>query len=317
MNLKMKKLVTMVSAAAMIITLFAGSAMAEASESKAEAKGYKIAVCQQHQTNAFQIAITDGATAKAEELGCEIDFFDANQDAATQIGQIESAVTQGYDAILFEPVNPDGLVQAAKDAMDKGVVVVNIVSPITDWEENGISAVTWGDNETAGELEMKSVCELIEGKGDIAILTGPDGDSAAAARYKGYENVLKDYPDVNIVVEADCQWDTAQAQATVESWLVAYDLAAIVCQNDGMAVGAGNAAGKDSGIVITGVDATPDGLEAIGDGRITGTVSQNASAQGSLGVEAAVKVLNGEELEEKDIRTQNIWITSENLDEAE
>ncbi|MFR6376395.1 MAG: substrate-binding domain-containing protein [Oscillospiraceae bacterium] len=57
-------------------------------------------------------------------------------------------------------------------------------------------------------------------------------------------------------------------------------LDAIVCENDGMAVGAGNAAGANSGIVIAGVDGTPDGFEAIQDGRISGTVSQNGGAYG-------------------------------------
>lgn len=84
---------------------------------------------------------------------------------------------------------------------------------------------------------------------------------------EGYENILKNYPEIKqVVAPADCQWDTASAQSTVESWLSAYDLDAIVCENDGMAVGAGNAAGANSGIVIAGVDGTPDGFEAIQDG---------------------------------------------------
>ncbi len=35
---------------------------------------YKIALIQQHQTNAFQIGVTEGAQAKADELGVE-DYF--------------------------------------------------------------------------------------------------------------------------------------------------------------------------------------------------------------------------------------------------
>ena len=163
---------------------------------------------------------------------------------------------------------------------------------------------------------MQHVADLLGGKGNIAILTGPSASSDALARLEGYTNILANYPDIKQVVEpADCQWDTASAQSTVESWLSAYDLNAIVCENDGMAVGAGNAAGANSGIIITGVDGTPDGLEAIADGRITGTVSQDGGAMASHGIEAAVKLIEGGKLDNNTIITTNIWIDSSNAAE--
>lgn len=289
-----------------------------AEDGGSEGGSYKIALIQQHQTNAFQIAVSEAAQAKADELGVELNILSADQDAATQISQIEQCVSEGYDAILFEPVDPDGLRDAAKAAADQGVVVINIISACTDWEEAGISAVSYGDNVKAGETEMQKVADLLGGKGNIAILTGPSGDSGGLQRMEGYENVLKNYPDmVQVVAPADCQWDTAQAQSTVESWLSAYDLDAIVCQNDGMAVGAGNAAGANSGIIITGVDGTPDGFEAINDGRITGTVSQNGGAMAANAIEAAVTLLDGGTLDENVIITDNTWIDASNVADYE
>ena len=288
----------------------------ETADTAAEPAGgtYKIALIQQHQTNAFQIGVSEAAQAKADELGVELTILSADQDAAKQISQIEQCVSEGYQAILFEPVDPDGLGDAAQAAADKGVIVINVISPCTDWENHGISALSCGDNVTAGETEMQHVADLPGGKGNIAILTGPSGDAGGLQRLEGYENILKNYPDMVQVVEpADCQWYTATAQGTVESWLSAYDLDAIVCENDGMAVGAGNAAGANSGIVITGVDGTPDGFEAIVDGRITGTVSQDGGAMAANGIEAAVKLINGEQLENNTIITTNIWIDANNV----
>jgi ABC-type sugar transport system substrate-binding protein len=287
---------------------------ASTSDAGSSSGSYKIALIQQHQTNAFQIAVTDAAKAKAEEMGVDLTILSSDQDAAKQISQIEQCVTEGFDAILFEPVDPDGLGAAAKEAADAGVVVINIISACTDWESYGISALSCGDNVTAGETEMQHVADLLGGKGNIAILTGPSGDAGGLQRLEGYNNILANYPDMVQVVEpADCQWDTASAQSTVESWLSAYDLDAIICENDGMAVGAGNAAGANSGIVITGVDGTPDGFEAISDGRITGTVSQDGGAMASNGIEAAVTLLSGGTLDNNTIITTNIWIDSDNL----
>ena len=294
------------------------AATEEAAGDTGTAGGYKIALIQQHQTNAFQIGVSEAAEAKAAELGVDLTILSADQDAAKQISQIEQCVAEGYQAILFEPVDPDGLGDAAQAAADKGVIMINVISACTDWENHGISALSCGDNVTAGETEMQHVADILGGKGNIAILTGPSGDAGGLQRMEGYENILKNYPDMVQVVEpADCQWDTASAQGTVESWLSAYDLDAIICENDGMAVGAGNAAGANSGIVITGVDGTPDGFEAIKDGRITGTVSQDGGAMAANGIEAACKLIDGETLESNTIITTNIWIDSENVADYE
>lgn len=287
-------------------------------EAPAEGGAYKIALIQQHQTNAFQIAVTEGAQAKADELGVELSILSADQDAAKQISQIEQCVSEGYDAILFEPVDPDGLRDAAKAAADAGVVMINVVSTCTDWESAGISAVACGDNVKAGENEMQHVADLLEGKGNVAILTGPSSTTDSLDRLEGYRNILANYPEMTeVVAPADCEWDTAKAQATVESWLSAYDLDAIVCQNDGMAVGAGNAAGANSGIVITGLDGTPDGYEAIKDGRITGTVAQDGGAMAANGIEAAVTLLDGGELENNLIIVDSVWIDASNVADYE
>lgn len=321
-----KRLLAMLMAGAMTLGLATGCSSTPTDEGgssdsgsdSADGGSYKIALIAQHQTNAFQIAVAEGAQAKADELGVELDILSADQDAATQISQIEQCVSESYDAILFEPVDPEGLRAAAQSASEAGVVVINIVSACNDWANSGISAVSYGDNVKAGEEEMQHVVDLLDGKGNIAILTGPSGDSGALQRLEGYENVLANYPDVvQVVSPADCQWDTAQAQSTVESWLSAYDLDAIVCQNDGMAVGAGNAAGADSGIIITGIDGTPDGMEAIKDGRITGSISMDGSAMAANAIEAAVTLLDGGELETTEIITDNIWIDASNVADYE
>ena len=92
---------------------------------------------------------------------------------------------------------------------------------------------------------------------------------------------------------ADCAWDTAKAQSTVESWLSAYDLDAIVCQNDGMAEGAitalktaGYNASADKAIPVFGVDATDAAKELIAAGSMVGSIKQDAE-----GMAAAIALL--------------------------
>lgn len=324
----MKKFLALLLTGIMVLSLAACGSKTEAPanndssnapvEEPAEKGAYKIALIQQHQTNAFQIAVTEGAEAKAKELGVELNILSADQDAAKQISQIEQCVSEGYDAILFEPVDPDGLRDAAKAAADKGVIMINVVSVCTDWENAGISAISCGNNVKAGENEMQHVADLLGGKGNVAFLTGPSAVTDALDRLEGYRNILAKYPDIKeVIAPADCEWDTAKAQATVESWLSAYELDAIVCENDGMAVGAGNAAGANSGIIITGVDGTPDGYEAIKDGRMTGTVAQDGGIMAAGGLEAAVTLLNGGTLETNVIIADSVWIDASNVADYE
>ena len=72
--MKKNKFLALLLTCAMVLTVLAGCGSkdtpAPAEESKpAESSTYKIALIQQHQTNAFQIAVTEGAQAKAAELG--------------------------------------------------------------------------------------------------------------------------------------------------------------------------------------------------------------------------------------------------------
>ena len=170
--MKAKKMISVMTGALLSAALIAGSASAASMENgvlragEGKGEGYKIALLQQHQTNAFQIAVSEAAEAAAEELGVELTMLSADQDAATQISQIEQCAIEGYDAILFEPVDPDALGDAAKAAADEGVIVINIISACTNWEDYGIAALSCGDNVTAGETEMKEVAELIGGKGN-------------------------------------------------------------------------------------------------------------------------------------------------------
>lgn len=330
MKKTMKTVVAVAAVSAMSVAMFAGcgsssdsssaSSTSAASESSTAAastdgsKEYKIAWSHQHMTNAFQNSTTEGADAKAEELGVSITHFDAGQDITQQITDIEQAISDGYDAIIFEPVDPAGTVDVAKKVVDAGIVCINYSSTIDGWEDI-VDGYSGASNVEAGEVEMQQVMDLIGGEGEIAILTGPEGDAGGLLRYEGYQNILADYPDVKVVVEAAADWDTTKALETVEPWTSSYpDLKAIVCENDGMAVGAGNAYGDDADIVITGVDASDDGLEAIQNGRQTGTVSQDAKVQGANAVQLAVDILEGVVTGKgNSVTVENIWIDSSNI----
>lgn len=278
-------------------------------------KDYKIALCMSHQTNEFTTAVGNGAKEKAAELGVTVDVFDGKQDQATQINQIETAITQGYDGILVEPISADGIVPAVKAANDAGVPVITVVQQMTN-QDSMAASYCGGDEEAASKLQMQKAVDALGGKGNIVIIYGPMGSDAQLKRKAGYDEILAANPDIQVVYEETANWVTEEALSLMENWLsTGTEINAVVSQNDSMAMGALKAiedAGKQADIPVYGLDAVSDAVKAVADGRLAATVSQDAPGQGALGVETMVKVLNGDTVEPINY-TECVWVNADNV----
>ena len=220
------------------------------------------------------------------------------------MSQIEQAVTLGVDGIIIEPVSTDGIVKAVKDAEKAGVKVVILNQRISD--QNAADTFVGADNESTGAALMKKVMEDLDGKGNIVELLGPMGSDGQVGRSKGFDSVLAEYPDVKVIASDSADWDTAKALTLTENWLTSSDIQAVVAQNDGMAVGAAQA--------IKEADATSDGLNAIVNGGMTGTVSQGTEDQGKISADLCSNLIYGQSVPKEVIAT-NVVYTKENVNE--
>ena len=83
-----------------------------------------------------------------------------------------------------------------------------------------------------------------------------------------------------------------------------------------MALGAVRALGDRAGseVKIVGFDAIEDALKAIQDGRMNATIAQQPAKMGSLGVQNAIKVIEGERVP-KNIPVEVRLVTEENVSE--
>ena len=277
--------------------------------------GGKIALMMSHMTNSFVTTVADAAKQKGGELGYEVVVFDGKQDASTQVGQIEQAVAQGFRGILVEPVSADGVVPGLIAANDAGVPIATLVQRAS--QQDLAATYIGGDEVNAGRLQMTEAIKAIGGSGSIGVIYGPMGSEAMLTRQKGYNAVLAENPDVNVAFEGTGNWVTAEGLEWVENWLSpGTELKGIVSQNDGMAVGAVQAienAGQKGKVMVFGIDATEDGIAAIKDGGMLGTVSQDTPGIGRLGVETMDKMIQGETVP-PEVLTVAQWITAGNAD---
>ena len=89
-------------------------------------------------------------------------------------------------------------------------------------------------------------------------------------------------------------WDQATATTSTESWLAKHsDIDFFVSNNDGMAEGAIAASSWKSGMPIFGYDSNQSTLQYIKEGKIMGTVNQNAPAQAAAIYMTARNAIDG------------------------
>lgn len=90
-------------------------------------------------------------------------------------------------------------------------------------------------------------------------------------------------------------WNANAATDAMGGWATKYgdQLDMVVSNNDGMAMGCLQASNYPAGVPIFGYDANADAIEAIGAGKLTGTVSQNVDAQATATLQVIRNLLDG------------------------
>lgn len=150
---------------------------------------------------------------------------------------------------------------------------------------------------------------------NIAILMGMLIHEGAIKRTAGLESVINDYPGIKVLAREAGDWQKDQGMAITENWLTAHDdLDAIISNNDEMAIGAINAlevAGRND-IIVMGVDATPDAIKLVTNGKLAATVFQDSVGQGEGAVEVVHNVLKENE-QDKIKWIDFVLVTPENV----
>lgn len=273
-------------------------------QTEASAGGKKLGITLYSLKNEFTVRIANAAQAKAEELGYELVVYDGNYDPATQISQVETMISDGCAGIVLNPQDAEACSPCVDKAVEAGIPVVGVNTRVNN---DDLTSYVGSLDVTAGEMEMQKIADLLGGKGKIVIIEGPMGQSAQIERRQGIQNVLDQYPDIEVLAEKTANWSRSEGMTVMENWLQAFDqIDAIVSENDEMGLGAREAvkaAGKD--IPVIGVDGITDALNAVEAGEMVASIFQDGAGQGAKAVEVLVSVIEGGEAEE------NYWIDFE------
>lgn len=242
----------------------------------------------------FYEAMACGAQAKATELGVMLTVSASDQWGPDQQIPVVNAVgAVKPTAAAIVPTDVQALVAPMKQLSDLGIAVMTVDQTIGD--ESFVKTRIVTDNLEGGRLAAKAMGSLVEA-GKVLVLTNPPGTTAQDQRTQGFEEEIKNFPNLTYVGQ---QFYTNPQQAT-EMITAALardpDLAGVFVTNDLGAIGVvtGLRQANATGVKVVAYDAATPEVAALKNGQIAALIAQDPRREGELAVETAVKLAAGE-----------------------
>lgn len=301
---------------------------------QAQEGGATLGVCIYNGEDTFMASLLEVLKSEAEGHAALV-VRDSLNDQNLQNDQTEALLQQGVDALIVNPVDRTASVYQIQMAMryDTPIVLINrepLPEDLAIYDKAyyvGIDPKQQG--LLAGQLAARYFQEHPEadanGDGNIqlVLLKGEPGHQDAELRTLYAIKALREAGcGVEILSEEVAMWDRAQAQERMSVLLNAHAnlIECVIANNDDMALGAIDAlkaAGYFSGdrfIPVIGNDATEPAMEALRQGSLYATVSNNAIQQGRAAFTLAELLAKGGEINEKsfpyDIKDKVVYIHS-------
>ena len=278
----------------------------------------------------FYVRLEQGAQAKADALGVRLlnrppPRFDA--DVQTMI--VDDLIAMKVNALVVSPVDREKMIAPLKRAFDAGIKIVTVdqfigTNPTEPTYGKGGPgdfpiAYVGSDNREGGHLACSELAKLINHTGTVYIEGTKLGISATINREEGCMEELAKDPGITVlpVQYSDLSEDMAKAQtlAVIDAHP---DLKGIFGSNVGSSVGAGKAvAERNLGpqIQVVSYDSPSSSVKLLKDNVVDMLIGQKPAEMGSLGVDIAVRALNGETVTTPTIHTGFVIITRENVDD--
>ncbi len=243
--------------------------------------------------NPFFVDLRDGAKAAATRLKVDLVVLDAQDDSAKEASGIEDLIQKKVAVILINPTDSAAIVPTVKKINAAKIPVVTVDRGASGGD---ITAHIASDNVAGGKIAAEYVGQRLKGKGNVVMLEGIAGSSAARDRGTGFREGLKKFPGIKLLASQTADFNRAKGLTVMENVLQAQPkIDAVFAQNDEMALGAIQAieaAKRQKQIFVVGFDATGDAVAAVKAGRLAATIAQQPKEMGRLAVEAAVNILN-------------------------
>lgn len=288
-----------------------------------------IGVCLSSFHAGFMTAVNQAVTDKGKELGITVNVANANGDASVQADNMQNYITQNVSAIIINPIDSNGIVPSILMANKKNIPVFIIDTNAAGGEIINRNAT---DNVKAGKTAADAIAQKLKEKygdykGIVVNLAGKISQASGADRDSGFMKEIAQYPNIKVVFRQDCEFDQEKSMnAMMDALQANATIDAVFSANDNTALGAVKAIeqanrfypqGDPKHIYVTGIDGNPEGIQAVRDGRIDATISQNPISMGSQSVQMAYDYIKNGVQPEKSTESPQMLITTSNITSQE
>lgn len=295
------------------------SAEASSTGDSADGELYKVAYIARNQSDPFAAELVNQLTLQAEEYAdtFTLDTFDSQEDNEKENSLIEDCITKGYDCIIVQPNDGELQKPYCQQVLDAGIHLITTNAAIRELE--GGSWVD-GDPYEQGEMIATLAAENVPENGVVGILNCMPGNFHTTSRYEAFQAEFMDKrSDVDIIgdfmVEPSSE---AAAMAVMEDWATSFGrIDCMLTTADLLGNGSYEAVKDDpiyDGMQIYSVDCLAKTVLLIKDGEYTAAVYQNPPALAAANLEAAYKLLTGEETEVT-TSVPSLLCTQDNVDQ--
>jgi ABC-type sugar transport system substrate-binding protein len=253
-----------------------------------------------------QAQIQAGLVNAGKAKGWEVITTTSGGDAQKQLNDINDFIAQKVAAIVAVPDDSAGVCQAVKAAKEANIPFYTIDRAPQGCE---IDMVVLSDNYLAGKQSGEATVEFLKAKygapkGKVLEITGNLAQNVAQLRGGGFNDVLKQYPDIQVITKVG-DWDSAKGVDIVRDVAsTEADLDAIYMHSDCVyaagtvqtlkEVGKDAAADDKAHIYLAGVDGCLGTLDLIRSGAFDQSSNQPIPDFGVLAADFIDKKLKGE-----------------------
>ncbi|QGV77679.1 substrate-binding domain-containing protein [Streptomyces ficellus] len=223
-------------------------------------------------------AINENAKRRAEKYSeVTLEITEGSNDTAAQIGQIQTLINKKVDVLVILPADGKALTQVGLQAMKAGIPVINLDRVFAS--PQAYRCWIGGDNYGMGLNAGRYIGEQLKDKpgAKVVELAGLDNLELTKQRTQGFDDALKNYPNITKVARQAAEFTVESGQAKMAQLLQAQQrFDALWNHDDDQGVGALRAiqqAGRDDFLMVGGAGAKSamDAIKA-GDGVLKATV---------------------------------------------
>jgi len=257
----------------------------------------RIAVFTKNLVNPGYQSARIGADRVAERLGATTTHYvpAAPDNVEEQITLVERAIADRPDAVLFVPVHETAVNEAILKFDAAGIPLFNFVSKMTAGRR--VTFVGSDDRALARDV-ARYLFNRMRGRGDIVIVEGAAASPTSRDRLLGFRDALAEFPDIAVRLSLRGEYlRTVARQAALAAATNLKDIYGVLSANDHMALGVLDAlaeTGAPNLPLVAGINAIPEAIAAIQEGRFLVTANFEPMAMAAIAMEAAVRYLRGE-----------------------